>query len=281
MSSLKKNIIWLASYPKSGNTWIRIFLANYLSNSNQPIDVNNIDVSTISSARADFDTFSGVLSSDLTADEIDLFRPDIYKNIAESEDNVVFIKTHDANHTNTNNIPLFPEEVTLGVVHIIRNPLSVVPSYAHHFSFSIDEAIDALNNDENKLSFSIKKLTKQLRQQLFSWNQHFESWQQTKSPYLLIRYEDLKVNPYETFKQLLLFIYKEVDEERLKKAIVFSDFKQLKSQEQKASFKEKPIKSESFFRKGNLDSWKEELTEKQAQQIIKNHKKIMCDLNYL
>jgi len=281
MSSLKKNIVWLASYPKSGNTWVRIFLANYLNKTEQAVDVNNITVSTISSARRDFDTFSGVLSSDLTADEIDLFRPDIYKNISNNEENIVFIKTHDANHKNINNIPLFPEEVTLAVVHIVRNPLSVVPSYANHFSLSIDETIKALNNKENKLSYSVKKLTKQIRQQLFSWSEHYKTWSQTKAPYLLIRYEDLKANPYETFKRLILFIYKEVDEEKLKKAIAFSDFKQLKSQEKKSSFKEKPIKAKSFFRKGTVNAWKEELTEKQVQQIIKDHKKVMRDLNYL
>ena len=276
----KRNIVWLASYPKSGNTWIRIFLANYLSDKNEPIDINKIDSSIISSARGVFDTHSAVLASDLTPDEIDIIRPKVYRELAK-EEQITYIKTHDANHKNIKGEPLFVEEITLGVIHIVRNPLDVAVSYAHHFHKTIEETISILNNSANVLSPNIKSLNKQLRQKLFSWSEHYESWAKTKSPYLLVKYEDLKKDTYQTSEKILLFVYGEINEDRLKRAIEFSDFSNLQHQEKETGFKEKPTKAEHFFRKGIIGSWKEEMTKKQTQQIIKDHKKVMTDLNYL
>jgi len=78
--AVPKNIVWLASYPKSGNTWIRILLSNYLSKDEKAIDINKINASVISSSRSIFDENLPFLSSDLTFEEIDNIRPQIYKN---------------------------------------------------------------------------------------------------------------------------------------------------------------------------------------------------------
>ncbi|HJX72016.1 MAG TPA: hypothetical protein VJ346_08695, partial [Bacteroidales bacterium] len=71
----QKKIVWLASYPKSGNTWFRIFLTNLLNHTNEPVDINNLYPSTIASSRSLFDEATGLESSDLTLDEIELLRP--------------------------------------------------------------------------------------------------------------------------------------------------------------------------------------------------------------
>ncbi|MEJ2083836.1 MAG: sulfotransferase, partial [Acidobacteriota bacterium] len=35
-------IVWLASYPKSGNTWLRAFLMNFLDPGKRPVDINQL-----------------------------------------------------------------------------------------------------------------------------------------------------------------------------------------------------------------------------------------------
>ena len=78
-----KNITWLASYPKSGNTWFRIFLANYLSNSDNPISLDEIEQTPIASSAIDFEEIVGLNPFELTADEVDLYRPDIYQTLSK------------------------------------------------------------------------------------------------------------------------------------------------------------------------------------------------------
>lgn len=278
---LPKNIIWLASYPKSGNTWIRILISNYNSPSNKPISINEIDSSWISSSRVIFDEASAVLASDLTYEEIDNLRPEIYKALNSEHTGTVFIKTHDANTLNSNHEHIFPESITKGVIHIVRNPLDVAVSYAHHSNISIDKSMSLLNSENNCLAGNLKKLNLQLRQKLLSWSGHFESWENTKSPRLLIKYEDLTSDTFATFEKIIQFIYGEVDEKKLEIAIKNSSFEALKNQEQKYNFREKPLHAKSFFRKGQLNAWKEEMTAEQAEQIITKHKLLMSKLGYV
>jgi len=275
------NIIWLASYPKSGNTWIRIFFANYLNQDNKAIDINNINTSIISSSRTIFDNYLPFLSSDLTFEEIDILRPKVYREISEETEDIQFIKTHDAFTLNSEGKAIFPREITKAVIHIVRNPLDVAVSFAHHSHISIDKSIKTLNSDQKSLANNPQLLNKQLRQILLSWSEHYLSWKGTKTPYLLIKYEDLLNNTEETFKNLVLFLYGEVDTTQLKRAIKYSSFKELKEQEKKNHFKEKPLKADSFFRKGKSNSWKEEMSDIQATKITKKHSKVMKELGYL
>ncbi|MCP5028332.1 MAG: sulfotransferase domain-containing protein, partial [Actinomycetia bacterium] len=78
-----KPIVWLASYPKSGNTWFRTFLANLLRDDEDPVDINELRTGSIASARNPFDIHTGLEASDLTQDEIDLLRPGVYRRMAE------------------------------------------------------------------------------------------------------------------------------------------------------------------------------------------------------
>ena len=89
------DLVWLASYPKSGNTWFRILLANLLDGADGPIDINGITTGVIASGRWAFDDVLGVPSADLTADEVDALRPAVFRAIAASEGRS-YHKIHDA-----------------------------------------------------------------------------------------------------------------------------------------------------------------------------------------
>ena len=276
----KKNIIWLASYPKSGNTWLRVLLSNYLNKTDKPIDINNIDASIISSSRTIFDNHCPYLASDLTFNEIDNIRPLVFSAIADETDDYVYVKTHDAAIKTSNNTSLFPKENTKLVIHIVRNPLDVCVSFAHHSNISIAKSVKSLNK-HNSLAASNRRLANQLRQQMLTWSEHYASWKGFDAPYLLVKYEDLIQDTEKEFLRILECIYPSVDIKKLKNAVALSTFNNLKKQEQESSFKEKPFNAKSFFRKGKTNTWKDEMTEYQIKQVIENNRAVMLELDYI
>ncbi|MDX9697324.1 MAG: hypothetical protein RBT49_16150, partial [Bacteroidales bacterium] len=88
----KKNIVWLASYPKSGNTWFRVFLTNLLNEKTEPAHINDLTETSISSSRKIFDDYTGLSSSDLSFDEIDKLRPDVYRMQSDESAELLFKK---------------------------------------------------------------------------------------------------------------------------------------------------------------------------------------------
>ena len=277
-----KNIYWLASYPKSGNTWFRIFLSNYLSDSDKPVSINEINTGTIASSRVAFDDLSALPSSELKAEEIDVLRPEIYRRMSLEQEGVSFHKAHDAYLQTLNNEPLFPAEVSAGAIYFVRNPLDVAISFANHLSMSIDDTIDRMNDNDFGLSFSGKKISKQLRQKLLSWSNHYLSWTEQKSiSVLVLKYEDMLEKTEESFKKAVKFLNLELDETKLKKAIKYSSFDFVKKQEEKEGFQEKPKKAKSFFNKGKSGNWQDVLTDEQINKIINSHYDVMKKLGYL
>jgi len=277
-----KKIYWLASYPKSGNTWFRIFLANYLSDSDKPISINDVSTGAIASSRILFDNVSALTATDLTHDEVDLLRPDIYRELNDEIEEYGYHKVHDAYTLNENNKPLFPADVSKGVIYFIRNPLDVAISYANHSSISIDKSIKLMNRSNHNLSKSDKKISNQIRQKLLTWSEHVKSWTiQTETPVLVLRYEDMLEDTYGSFKKAIKFLDLKFDENKINRAIEFSSFNELKKQEKEEGFKEKPIKTKSFFKTGKAGNWKNKLTEEQIEKIINNNKAVMKEYNYL
>ena len=275
-------IIWLASYPKSGNTWFRVFLTNLRGEEDGPAQINRLDSTPIAGARGIFDDEAGIEASDLTFDEIDRLRPEIYTHLAEQAEETPFMKVHDAYTSNDKNIPLFPGKATAGAIYIIRNPLDVVISFAHHSGWDYDKAI--LRMADEKFAFCAKpgRLHNQLRQNLMSWSSHVKSWtEQTLFPVCVLRYEDMKQKPVETFEKAVKFSGLEYGRGEILNALELSSFKELQRQERESGFKEKSPSSEMFFRKGKIGSWREEFTEKQAKRVIDNHRIVMQRFGYL
>ena len=281
MKSERKNIVWIASYPKSGYTWFRIFLQNLLSESDKPISINNISSIPIASNRDIFDNILCINSSDLTSDEINILRPEVYKQLAKNHNDLLFIKVHDSWQRNSKRQPIFPPNVTLGVIYIIRNPFDVAISYAKHSNISVRKSIANLNNSSFKISGSPIKLHPQLLQYIGSWSDHVTSWiDNSKLPTHLVRYEDLISEPYRTFNNALLFLGLKFKKAKVVKAIEHCKFSELQKQEQEEGFKEKPINSTLFFREGKVSS-REMLKRSELYTIItSHHKKTMRRFGY-
>lgn len=271
----KKNIVWIASYPKSGNTWFRTMLNNIESKSNEPTSINRIEKSAIASSRTMFDQLSGLSSSDLSLDEIENYRPLVYKQLsADSEENI-YLKVHDAWSRNKAGIPLFPEEHTKGVIYIIRHPLDVAVSLSHHNTEKVEESMRKMNDPSYGLCLGEKRLFNQLPQKMLSWSDHVRSWVTDSGLRVhVMRYEDMIDNPFETFAESLDFLNIKFTEEKLKIAIKNSDFQTLKNQEKVEGFVEKPIKASSFFRKGRKNDWVNHIKKEDADAFLLENNEI-------
>ena len=279
-SSLPYNLIWLASYPKSGNTWFRIFLTNYFNNDDKPADIDNLERTPIASCRKSLDELYSIDSADLYVDEIDTRRPAMY-DIWQIQKEMPFHKVHDAYTYLSNGTPLLGKPNGQAAIYLIRNPLDVAISFAHHSGHEdINKSIKHMGKDDFAFCDNEKRFTNQLRQKLLSWSNHVSSWMNSSLPKLFLRYEDMVANPMVEFTKAIQFLNLPNDVQRIKRAIAFSSFDTLKNQEKEKGFPEKAPKAKSFFRKGKTQDYLRILSSEQVTQIIQDHHNVMEKFNY-
>ncbi|GAB6039790.1 sulfotransferase domain-containing protein [Endothiovibrio diazotrophicus] len=274
-------IYWLASYPKSGNTWFRIFLSNLLEDGDRPVDINELATGMIASDRMWLDEVLGFDTAELNPDEVEQLRPAVYRwSLHDPE--VSYHKIHDAYTRTPAGEPLVSREGTLGALYLLRNPLDVAPSYANHNRSSIDQVIERMGDRNYTLCDPRRGLHHQVRQRLLSWSEHVLSW--VDAPGLncqIVRYEDLLADPLPTFTRAARFLGLPDSAERVAKAIRFSDFRELARQEDEKRFKEKPHQDVRFFRRGRSGTWREQLDEAQVRRLIADHGEVMRRFGYL
>ncbi|MDD4921046.1 MAG: sulfotransferase domain-containing protein [Bacteroidales bacterium] len=277
-----KNLIWLVSYPKSGNTWFRMFLANYQKNLPMPISLAEIEPTPIASSSVGFEETIGLNPFDLTPKEVDMYRPEMYRAISigtEKENKDLYCKAHDAYTLNEANEPIFPEDVSKKAIYFVRNPLDVCVSYANHSTLNIETTVNLLLNEKTFLN---GKRNRQLPQKLLSWKSHIDSWQQQSSISThFTRYEDMQIKPVETFGTIIQYLGLEDNDERLAKAIAFSDFSILQQMEQKDGFSEKMDSCNSFFWKGKIGNYRNYLSPKQVERIVEYNYDKMKEFGYI
>jgi hypothetical protein len=273
-------IVWLASYPKSGNTWMRAFLTNLRRNGDEPAKINDLDGGPIASSRVRFDELTGIAASDLTSEEIEQLRPEVYERLAVEATESLFLKVHDAYTYGGDGRPLLAAEGSRAL-YLIRNPLDVAVSFAHHLNKDLDTAMDHMADEKFAFASNTRKLSNQLRQRLLTWSAHVLSWVEAPIPVKVLRYEDMKLQPQETFTEAARFIGLPDEPARVAKALEFSDFKHLQRQEQEHGFRERSLKTKCFFREAGLGTWRRELTPEQAACLIRQHRKVMQRFGYL
>lgn len=274
----KRGIVWLASYPKSGNTWTRIFLANYLVNGDQPVPINQAHRFAMGDSIAK--TYSMVARRPVDARKVDEMldlRMPVLRGIVANGADVNFVKTHNFMGAMKGK-PLIPNKLTRSSVYIVRNPLDVVLSYARHFGLSHVKAVAAFSDAKNWIAPTEDTVS----QFLGRWDDHVKSWTASAEyPQLVLRYEDLLTDPKTHFGHLLTHIGIPIDQARLKKAIEFSSFKELSQQEKRGGFEERSHHTNAFFGKGQAAQWKNDLAPELVMQIRAEHGKTMKKFGYL
>ena len=280
LETLKGNIVWLASFPKSGNTWFRCFLSALIEGA---VDINLLHTDGIFSSRRLFDTTFDIDGRLLGEHEVKNRMPKVIRYYAEQTEKLLFCKIHDAYSYNQKGQPIIPANVSHKVVYLIRNPLDVVSSYANHSHCTNDKAIAMMNKSNGYLARQKNGLNinNQLPQLMYSWSGHVKSWlQQDKIEVVTVRYEDMKSQPQATFSKVIAELGLVATEDQITKAIEMTQFKKLKKAEEAEGFKEKNVKSASFFRSGQVGGYKEELTAQQINLICEVHDPTMKDYSY-
>ena len=283
--------VWLASYPKSGNTWFRIVHANLNAVDDKSFDINALpERGDIASARGPFDHLMLIDSGLLTHDEIDGLRPRLYGALAGgAEDDLNgpavsgprLVKVHDAyTRLPSGELLLGGAAAARGAIVIVRDPRDVAPSLAHHNHMDIDGAIAWMNRPDACYCASCCSQPRPLRQRLLDWSGHVASWlDQRDIPVHLVRYEDLSADPVRRFLAAMTFIGRAVTLEAMERAVRLSDFIQLQTQEREKGFRESS-RGRSFFRKGTVGGWRDELTAEQVARIEAAHAPMMARLGY-
>jgi hypothetical protein len=279
----KRGIVWLASYPKSGNTWFRIFLRNLLLEREEEADLDEIGF-TIASDRSAFDEIAGLESSDMTHDEVDLLRPRVYEAMVDSADCFpIFMKIHDAYTRLPNGEPIVSARATAAALYFVRNPFDVAVSYAHHRGHGdIERCVADLCSEDNTLSGKSGRLAAQLRQRLGSWSAHVRGWVDAAELSVhVLRYEDMKLRPLEMFTAAVRFAGLDHGEDRIRDAIEKSSFERLRAYEEEHGFREKLRRQERFFRKGEIGSWRGALAAEQVERLVRCHEAELRRFGYI
>ena len=278
-------IIWLASYPKSGNTLLRSILSSYFFSNDGEFKFENLYqisqfplIEHFKSINVDINEDKAIFKNSINAQNF----------INKEKGKVRFFKTH-SSFSKINNYNFTDLQNTLGVIYIVRDPRNVVNSLAHHYNFSIDEAIDTMIDKKKFMSRTDKNA------EVFagSWNFNYYSWKNLDQhkKYFLIKYEDLITNK----KSIILKVFKflnslgmkfDIDMIKLNKVIKSTEFEEMKILEQKETFTEAMIDEKTgrrkiFFNLGPKNDWRLNLDKKNKEKIEKAFCKEMEELGYL
>ena len=294
--------VWLASYPKSGNTWLRMLIGALSLTDGEALDINrSAEKGGSASARAVFDYWTLIESALLPFDEVDRLRPRIYAQLGEvawgddggdgggdegdgdtTHGQVRFAKVHDAYAQTSAGEPLLGGlSGAKGAILIVRDPRDVAPSLANHNRSTVDEAIDIMGDAKRAFSGRSDRQSMQLRQRLAGWSGHAASWlEQEDIPVHLIRYEDLKRDTAGELSAAMDFAGRPIRPDEAERAASLTAFSALQAQERATGFVEAPALVTSFFRRGEVGGWRDELSPAQVRRIEADHGAMMEHLGY-
>ena len=272
-------IIWIASYPKSGNTWVRSLISSYFFSKTGNFDFSLLKNISLYPGPKYFNT------KIRKPGEVSLFWEMSQKNIIENQ-RITFLKTHNA-LVALNNRNFTTEKTTLGAIYIIRDPRNILSSLKNHYGFKdYNEALEFMTNKKKYIWDVRKEKDFSGFQFLGSWSDHYKTWiKNTKFKTLLLKYEDLENDCYSTSHKLIKYILllngkNKVDEKKLFKSVETTKFDILKKKEKETGFDES-IKvnniNKSFFFLGPENKWKNKLPK---EIISKAEKEFEDDLNY-
>ena len=278
-------IIWIASYPKSGNTYIRSFLSAYYYSKDGEFDFELLkNIRQFPNVEFFENPFDGV-------DNASEHWIEAQKKIKENK-RIQFLKTHSCLGLYKGK-PFTTPDYSLGGIYIVRDPRNVISSVKNHFSMNDEEAYRFITNP-NTSAKEINSLDYRTWVLLSNWSNHYRSWIKSKNfRKLLIKYEDFEEDKYRTFRDIVIFVNaltnrtERINDSKLKKAIESTNFNVLKNKEKNNGFEEAAFdakdtsKRKVFFNLGFNNKW-EKLLDQETRKKIENEFKIeMDELGYL
>jgi hypothetical protein len=271
-------ILWLASYPRSGNTWLRAFLHNLFRNPSAPYDINRLrDMTLIDGEARWYRMFDPRPLTELTKEEVAALRPRVHAAMTAAHPDTVFVKTHNAS-VEDRGTPMITLEHTAGAIYVVRNPLDVAISYSYHYGASFQDAVAAMNRPGNQSIANQANFAYELHG---SWSEHVRSWTAAPNRALhVVRYEDMTEEPLRTFSGIAEFFGLPASPARIAGAIERSAFAVLKQQELHHGFQERSKKSEQFFRAGEVGQGRRLLPDQLTEELCAAHRETMVRFGY-
>ena len=279
-------IIWLASYPKSGNTWLRSIISALLYSADGVFNFELLkkvqqfpDKKFFKDLIEDFSNFSEIKKNWIVAqDRINL------------NNETKLLKTHHGKYT-VEKSNFTDNKNTLATIYIVRDPRTLVKSISNHFTLSLNDASKFLFASSvigNSKSFEERK--DGILTLLGKWNDHYRSWTRNNNNLLIIKYEDLVANPETELIKLIKFLKKylnlQTSEKKNKMILETTSFSNLQNMEKQGLFKESVINKKTdskvnFFHLGPKNKWENILDKKIVSEIEKNFYSEMKELGYL
>ena len=271
-------IVWLASYPKSGNTWVRAFLHNFMRDPDRSYDINRLADLTVGDSQIHwYQEIINKPGADYTEEEVQRMRPQVHRRLSRISPDTIVCKTHNALMEDDGH-PLVTMDVTAGAIYIVRNPLDVAVSYSHHLGLSIDRIIERMNT----MGATIPGNEQNVYELQGSWSENVETWTDPPNPRIhVVRYEDMLEAPVRAFAGIVKFLGIAAPRQRIEKAVKLSSFRVLQDQERRQGFRERPLQAKTFFREGKAGQWHKALSQEQVAALIAGHRTQMARFGYV
>lgn len=266
-------ITWIASFPRSGNTWVRAFITAYANGGE--VEVNSI----MQTGDKGGEYYSGIIKAPIDQWDVNdqiMLKPAAMLRMLEDADDNLLLKTHDCN-VEISGMALIPPLLTRAAIHVVRDPRDVALSFHNHYDLgSMSATIDQMLDSQTLTRFPDKGLFVPQ----FSWPLSVSSWlRELPYPVYTVRYEDLLDDPSRYFGEIVRFLKFDFDQTLLDKSIDSSHFERLQKQEKKQGFREGI--GQQFFHQGQAGRWKKELDSASQKRIIDACQEQMHHLEYL
>lgn len=274
--------IWLASYPKSGNTWLRLALKS-LHQGGASIGLSDLSQYARMAIRRSL--FDGVLEADsgsMTEAEIERLRPAFHDLHFGTDGPAELCKVHDCWFRTEAGRAVFDPRHTRATIYIVRDPRDVAISWARFMGRSIDGSIRFLADRDAWLRPEPDRITRAIGQRLGDWSGHAASWiDESGLGPLVVRYEDMHADLPAILAQVAARLGWHATPSALSGAVDATRFDRLSREEAQRGFREKPDSAERFFHTGRSGGWREILTPDQAARIVADHAAMMERFGYL
>lgn len=275
----RPTLVWLASYPKSGNTWLRLFLANYLLDRSEPFPINQIHKLTFGDMIAEpYTKLTGKPPSALDLAAVHRLKPRVHRLLSAQGPDLILIKTHSALYVESG-IPSITVPATRSTIYLVRNPFDVADSVADHYGLSKEAAVASLCSPFSELKGDGKRT---IGQRIGDWGSHVTAWADAVSlKPLVLRYEDMLLEPVDCFRKVVAHLGLTVNEDRIERAARFASFDEARRQEDRYEFLERSPQAEKFFRVGRIGTGVAALEPAQRQRLIEANREAMLRFGYL
>ena len=279
-------IIWIASYPKSGNTWIRAMLSAYFYSNDGNFFFELLD--NIKEFPKHSEYLNKISAGKNLVEIAKEWIPAQAMLNLKSRTSTIFLKTHSA-ICSIDGSDFTDEKNTLAALYIVRDPRNVVSSLSNHFNLSIEKSLELIVDKNKTISNPTNKNKNIGLTVLSNWKTNYQSWRDWKSIKVkIIKYEDLIYSTKNIFIDILNFFKEfmkiEFNENKIKNVIQSTEFKRLKLFEQKYGFNESAAmfdQSKSFFNLGPHNDWKKLLDKKTSEKICEYFEDEMKELEYI